>query len=90
MVGGANAELQYQFKTADDAVRAAQLTMQDKELHLRTDEAQDAHDAHVMGMVKANQDLGVDYDVIPNDPEAVKQYMKGATGAGGHCPGGPG
>jgi hypothetical protein len=83
VVGGANAELQYQFKTADDAVRAAQLTRQDRELDLRTQESKDIHDSHVLSMVKANQDLGMDYDVLPNNQDAVKQYMQAATTAGG-------
>ena len=83
MVGGAQSELEYKFKTLEDAHRAAQLTMQDKELHLREQEAQDNHDAHVLGMVKANQDNGIEYDVIPNTATAVKQYMGSASAAGG-------
>jgi hypothetical protein len=68
------------FKNADEAYKAAQLANQDQELHLRSQEAQDAHDKNVQEMIDWNTAHGyAAYDAIPNDATAVADHLTSQT-----------
>jgi hypothetical protein len=87
---GARSAQEFKFRSLEDAHRAAQLTMQDRELHLREQEQEDLHqqrmDAHTQAFDAHQQwleDHGYESEEIPNDSTAVKDRMRAQSANGG-------
>ncbi len=80
---GAQKQLEYQFQTAADAFRAAQLTRQDKEYQLHSQEVQNAtqkaHDDHVDWL----EEHGYESEDIANDSQSVLNRMSLQSANGG-------
>lgn len=90
MAGGAENELkqiaqnrQFKFQSAEDAARAATLTMQDKELQLRTQEQQDAHAKALRDQYDWEDDHGIEHTTIPNSGQAANDHLVAQTQANG-------
>ncbi|HEX3740042.1 MAG TPA: hypothetical protein VHV29_09985 [Terriglobales bacterium] len=83
LAAGAQKQLDYQFQSASDAYRAAQLTRQDKEYQLHSQEIQNAtqkaHDDH-MDWLEAH---GYDSEDIANDSQSVLNRMSLQSANGG-------
>jgi hypothetical protein len=71
------------FKDFDTQLRLANLHNQDKELQLRTQEQQDAHQKAQNAQADYDEDHGISYDPHPNDGAAVMDTLKGQTQANG-------
>jgi hypothetical protein len=71
------------FKTFDDQVRLATLHAQDRELALRTQQQQDAHQKMQDAQADYDEAHGVTYDPHPNDGTAVIGTLQAQTAANG-------
>ena len=71
------------FKTFDDSIRAASLHNQDKELQLRTQAQNDAHQAAQDAQHDWDSEHGIQYDEVPNSGDAALNYLKAQTSANG-------
>jgi hypothetical protein len=71
------------FKDFDTQVRLANLHNQDKELQLRTQEQQDAHQKSQDEQSDFDEAHGISFDPHPNDGKAVLDTLQGQTQANG-------